>query len=145
MVIGAELGGAAGARAPPLLHNPRKFIVYSIYSPKFPVPALYVVHLHYLEHFGASDDNNELILQTVESEAFKGLTQVRFIFLPAGVRDLKPDAFSGLEMVDKLKLAYLDLNELVAYTFRGIKKLRSLVIENSDLATIRSKAFAGMY
>ena len=84
-------------------------------------------------------------MQTVESEAFKGLTQVRFIFLPAGVRDLKPDAFSGLEMVDKLKLAYLDLNELVAYTFRGIKKLRSLTIENSDLATIRSKAFAGMY
>ena len=25
--IGAELGGAAGARAPPVLHNPRKFIV----------------------------------------------------------------------------------------------------------------------
>ena len=25
--IGAELGGAAGARAPPLLHNPRKFII----------------------------------------------------------------------------------------------------------------------
>ena len=25
--IGAELGGAAGARAPPLLHNPRNFIV----------------------------------------------------------------------------------------------------------------------
>ena len=27
ITIGAELGGAAGARAPPLLHNPRKFIV----------------------------------------------------------------------------------------------------------------------
>ena len=25
--IGAEQGGAAGARAPPLLHNPRKFIL----------------------------------------------------------------------------------------------------------------------
>ena len=25
--IGAELGGAAGARAPPVLHNPRKLIV----------------------------------------------------------------------------------------------------------------------
>ena len=25
--IGAELGGAAGARAPPLLHNPRNLIV----------------------------------------------------------------------------------------------------------------------
>ena len=60
IIIGAELGGAAGARAPPLLHNPRKFIVYSIYSPKFPVPALYVVHLHYLEHFGASADHASL-------------------------------------------------------------------------------------
>ena len=39
--IGAELGGAAGARAPPLLHNPRKFIVWGENSPKFPVPALY--------------------------------------------------------------------------------------------------------
>ena len=55
MIIGAELGSAAGARAPPLLHNPRKFIVYCIYSPKF--PALYVVHLHFLEHFGASADD----------------------------------------------------------------------------------------
>ena len=27
MSIGAELGGAAGARAPPLLYNPRNFIV----------------------------------------------------------------------------------------------------------------------
>ena len=39
--IGAELGGAAGARAPPLLHNPRKFVIYNENSPKFPVPALY--------------------------------------------------------------------------------------------------------
>ena len=27
IIIGAKLGGAAGARAPPLLHNPRNFIV----------------------------------------------------------------------------------------------------------------------
>ena len=51
--IGAELGGAAGARAPPLFTPCPK--IYSIYvfggenSLKFPV-----VHLHYLEHFGAS-------------------------------------------------------------------------------------------
>ena len=83
--------------------------------------------------------------QIVESSAFSGLTHVKFIFLPAGVRHLKPDAFSGLEMVDKLKLAYLDLNELAPFTFRGIKKLRSLTIENSDLATIRSNAFTGKF
>ena len=41
IIIGAELGGAAGARAPPLLHNPRKFMIWGEKSPKFPVPALY--------------------------------------------------------------------------------------------------------
>ena len=82
-------------------------------------------------------------IKTVESQAFTGLKLVKFIFLPAGVRHLRADAFSGLEMVDKLKLAYLDLSELAPFTFRGIKRLRSLTIENSDLATIRSNAFAG--
>ena len=83
--------------------------------------------------------------QTVEPSAFTGLKHVRFLFLPAGVKHLKPDAFSGLEMVDKVKLAYLDLDltELAPYTFRGIKKLRSLTIENSDLATIKPNAFNG--
>ena len=59
IIIGAEHGGAAGAQctahAPPLF-TPRPEI-YSIYvfggenSPKFPV-----VHLHYLQHFGASEN-----------------------------------------------------------------------------------------
>ena len=84
-------------------------------------------------------------IKTVESQAFTGLKLVKFIFLPAGVRHLRADAFSGLEMVDKLKLAYLDLSELAPFTFRGIKRLRSLTIENSDLATIRSNAFAGKW
>ena len=86
---------------------------------------------------------NLYIFQTVESHAFTGLKLVKFIFLPAGVRHLRADAFSGLEMVDKVKLAYLDLSELAPFTFRGMKKLRSLTIENSDLATVRSNAFAG--
>ena len=79
----------------------------------------------------------------MESRAFTGLKLVKFIFLPAGVCHLRADAFSGLEMVDKVKLAYLDLTELGPHTFRGIKKLRSLTIENSDLATIKSYAFWG--
>lgn len=83
-------------------------------------------------------------IKTVASSAFSGLKHVKFLFLPAGVRNLEADAFNGLEMVDKVKLAYLDLSELLPYTFRGIKKLRTLTIENSDLATIRSNAFTGM-
>ena len=54
-------------------------------------------------------DRNDLILtfQTVNSSAFSGLKHVKFLFLPAGVRNLESDAFNGLEFVDKLKLAYL--------------------------------------
>jgi hypothetical protein len=47
------------------------------------------------------------ILQTVNSSAFSGLKHVKFLFLPAGVRNLESDAFNGLEVIDKLKLAYL--------------------------------------
>ena len=63
MLIGAELGGAAGARAPPLFTPcPEIYSIKCAYvfggenSPKFPV-----VHLHYLQHFGASVyfSNNE--------------------------------------------------------------------------------------
>ena len=42
-----------------------------------------------------------------------------------------------------LKLAYLDLAELSPYTFRGLRDVRMLVIENSDLATVRENAFEG--
>ena len=46
-------------------------------------------------------------LQTVNSSAFSGLKHVKFLFLPAGVRNLESDAFNGLEVIDKLKLEYL--------------------------------------
>ena len=61
--IGAELGGAAGARAPPLLPNPRKFIVMGSKFPEIPRPRPVLVHLHYLEHFGASGHFSPLIAQ----------------------------------------------------------------------------------
>jgi hypothetical protein len=79
----------------------------------------------------------------VNSSAFSGLKHVEFLFLPAGVQTLASDAFNGLESVGLLKLAYLDLNELSPYTFRGLKAVRKLTIENSDLATVRANAFMG--
>ncbi len=48
-----------------------------------------------------------LFWQTVNSSAFSGLKHVKFLFLPAGVKNLESDAFNGLEHIDKLKLAYL--------------------------------------
>ena len=70
---------------------------------------------------------------------------MEFLFLPAGVKSLQPDSFNGLENVGLLKLAYLDLDKLTSYTFRGLKAVRILSIENSDLATIKDNAFAGNY
>ena len=83
-------------------------------------------------------------ISVVNSTAFSGLKYVKFLFLPAGVKYLQSDAFNGLEHVGKLKLAYLDLADgLAPYTFRGMQNLDDLTIENSDLATIRTNAFAG--
>ena len=59
------------------------------------------------------------------------------------MQKLQSDAFNGLENVGVLKLAYLDLTEMAPYTFRGLKRVRMLIIENSDLATIRRRAFMG--
>ena len=99
--------------------------------------------------FAGSEDIEMLLLNNnpislVNSTAFSGLKYVKFLFLPAGVKNLQTDAFSGLEHVGKLKLAYLDLEEgLVPYTFRGMQNLTDLTIENSDLATIKTNAFSG--
>ncbi|TRY73791.1 hypothetical protein TCAL_01945, partial [Tigriopus californicus] len=82
-------------------------------------------------------------IKTVNSSAFSGLKNIEFLYLPAGVRRLQSDAFNGLENVGMLKLAYLDLTEMSPFTFRGLKSVRMLVIENSDLATIRKRAFHG--
>ena len=99
--------------------------------------------------FAGSEDIEMLLLNNnpislVNSTAFSGLKYVKFLFLPAGVKNLQTDAFSGLEHVGKLKLAYLDLEEgLAPYTFRGMQNLTDLTIENSDLATIKTNAFSG--
>ncbi len=99
--------------------------------------------------FAGTEDIQMLLLnnnpiKVVNSTAFSGLKKVEFLFLPAGVRTLQADAFSGLEQVGVLKLAYLDLTEMSAHTFRGLSRIRVLSIENSDLATIRRGAFHGM-
>ncbi len=99
--------------------------------------------------FAGSEDITMLLLndnpiKEVKERAFSGLKKVEFVFLPAGVRRLAAHAFDGLERVGMLKLAYLDLDELKTDTFFGVRGVRTLVIENSDLATIREGAFRGL-
>ena len=54
------------------------------------------------------------------------------------------DAFNGLETVEHLKLDFLNLLNLVSYTFRGLFNCKKLTIDNSDLGTVQPKAMSGM-
>lgn len=83
-------------------------------------------------------------IQKIESRAFSGLRNVDHLILPSGVRNLEQDAFTELDYVGILKLAYMDLQYLKPYTFRGLTHVQVLAITDSDLGVIRANAFEGM-
>ena len=59
----------------------------------------------------------------IDSSAFSGLSDVQFLYLPAGIKQLHADAFNGLTNVGHLKLAHLDLQTLNNYVFRGLRNV----------------------
>jgi Leucine-rich repeat (LRR) protein len=83
-------------------------------------------------------------LHRVDSSAFSGLSNVERLILPSGIRVVEPDAFSGLDTVGVLKLAFMDLTSLKPFTFRGLSHVHVLSIQDSDLGIIRISAFEGM-
>ncbi|XP_014479542.1 PREDICTED: leucine-rich repeat and immunoglobulin-like domain-containing nogo receptor-interacting protein 1 [Dinoponera quadriceps] len=86
--------------------------------------------------------NNPLL--TVQSHAFAGLTNVVRLVFPSGIRTIEQDAFHGLQHVGLLKLTYMDLSGLRAYTFRGLSHVYSLNIQESDLGVVQKDAFADL-
>ncbi|XP_012224751.1 longitudinals lacking protein, isoforms H/M/V-like [Linepithema humile] len=86
--------------------------------------------------------NNPLL--TIRSHAFAGLTYVNSLIFPSGIRTIEQGAFDGLQHVGQLKLSYMDLSGLQAYTFRGLSNVRSLYIQESDLGIVQRNAFAGL-
>lgn len=83
-------------------------------------------------------------LHRVDSSAFSGLSNVERLIFPSGIRAVEPDAFSGLDTVGVLKLAFMDLTSLKPFTFRGLSHVHILAIQDSDLGIIRAGAFEGM-
>jgi Leucine-rich repeat (LRR) protein len=83
-------------------------------------------------------------LHRVDSSAFSGLSNVERLIVPSGIRSVEPDAFTGLDTVGLLKLAFMDLSSLKAFTFRGLSHVHVLAILDSDLGIIRAGAFEGM-
>nr|XP_024215379.1 insulin-like growth factor-binding protein complex acid labile subunit [Halyomorpha halys] len=83
-------------------------------------------------------------LHKVETSAFSGLTNVEHLILPAGIKSIEPDAFSGLDSVGLIKLSFMDLTALKTHTFRGLSHVHVLAIQESDLGVIQAGAFEGM-
>lgn len=107
--------------------------------------------ISYIESFSfAGTSNVKLILLsnnpliTVQSKAFSGLTNVEHLIFPSGVQVIETDAFNGLQNVGQIKLTFMDLNSLRAYTFRGLAHIQRLNIQESDLGAMRAEAFAGL-
>ncbi|KYN04965.1 PREDICTED: chondroadherin [Cyphomyrmex costatus] len=86
--------------------------------------------------------NNPLL--TIRSHAFAGLTNVNNLIFPSGIRTIEQDAFDGLQHVGQLKLSYMDLFGLQAYTFRGLSHVHSIHIQESDLGVVQRNAFTGL-
>lgn len=107
-----------------------------------------IVHVEEFAFAGTS--NVRLILLTnnpmlrLDSGAFSGLSNVEHLILPSGIRQVEPDAFSGLDTVGLLKLAYMDLRTLEPYTFRGLNNIQVLSLQESDLGVISANAFDGL-
>jgi Leucine-rich repeat (LRR) protein len=83
-------------------------------------------------------------LHRLESSAFSGLSNVERLLFPSGIRVVEPDAFTGLDTVGYLQLAFMDLPYLKPFTFRGLSHVHILGIHDSDLGVIRPGAFEGM-
>ncbi|XP_024085753.1 chondroadherin [Cimex lectularius] len=83
-------------------------------------------------------------LHKIETSAFSGLTNVEHLILPAGIKTIEADAFSGLDSVGLIKLSYMDLTALKTHTFRGLSHVHVLAIQDSDLGVIQPGAFEGM-
>lgn len=86
--------------------------------------------------------NNPIV--KIESNAFSGLTNVERLNFPSGVRVLESDAFSGLDTVGFMKLAFMDLPGLREGTFRGLTNVGVLSIQESDLGVVEGDAFDGL-
>ncbi|XP_018407106.1 PREDICTED: uncharacterized protein LOC108771244, partial [Cyphomyrmex costatus] len=69
---------------------------------------------------------------------------VNNLIFPSGIRTIEQDAFDGLQHVGQLKLSYMDLFGLQAYTFRGLSHVHSIHIQESDLGVVQRNAFTGL-
>lgn len=87
--------------------------------------------------------NNPMI--KIEKLAFSSLTNVERLILPSGLRQIEPDAFSGLDTVGLLKLSFMDLDSLQPFTFKNLRNVKVLLLQESDLGIITENAFDGLF
>lgn len=134
-------------------HTPLATVAQFAFAGLQNISSIYLSYnkIHKVEGYAFAGTSNVQILQLnhnplqkIETSAFAGLTNIDKIFFPSGIRSVEPDAFSGLDTVGYMKLAFMDLQSLKPYTFRGLTKVNMLSIQESDLGTIRAGAFEGL-
>jgi leucine-rich repeat and immunoglobulin-like domain-containing nogo receptor-interacting protein len=86
--------------------------------------------------------NNPMV--RLEPFAFSSLSNVERLILPSGLRQIEPDAFSGLDIVGLLKLSFMDLDSLQPHTFRNLRNVKVMSLQESDLGIIAEDAFDGL-
>lgn len=88
-------------------------------------------------------------VERVEAGAFNGLKHVERLLLPSDIVLIEPGAFENLTDVNYLEIRKWKPKDtrwggVAPHTFRGLRDVRTLQIEKSDLGTILPHAFDGL-
>uniref|UniRef100_A0A5S6QM45 LRRNT domain-containing protein n=1 Tax=Trichuris muris TaxID=70415 RepID=A0A5S6QM45_TRIMR len=85
-------------------------------------------------------------IRRIEAEAFNGLYDVQFLHLPINLETIEPNAFHNLSRVHFIDIRQWRANDsdwdgVAKYTFRGMKHVSSIRMDQCNLGTIHSGAF----
>lgn len=103
---------------------------------------------HSSSHLGTLDLRNNPV-QKLERGALNGLRHVDRLLLPSEMILIEPGAFENLTDVHYLEIRQWKPREtrwqgVAPHTFRGLKNVKTLQIEKSDLGVIHQFAFEGL-
>ncbi|CDW53461.1 LRR 5 domain containing protein [Trichuris trichiura] len=85
-------------------------------------------------------------IKRIDGDAFNGLYDVQFLHLPLNLETIEPNAFHNLSRVHFIDIRQWRANDsewggVAKHTFRGMKHVSSIRMDQSNLGTIHSGAF----
>ncbi|KFD55473.1 hypothetical protein M514_03525 [Trichuris suis] len=85
-------------------------------------------------------------IRRIDADAFNGLYDVQFLHLPLNLETIEPNAFHNLSRVHFIDIRQWRANDsewagVAKHTFRGMKHVSSIRMDQCNLGTIHSGAF----